>query len=159
MPPTLSVGDRFWRRWAGWTRLQGAECSISRANPSAITGLTEPAAADRGLIPDAAIRSGGVPADTQQIQPGEDAMCLGIPAQVLEVDRFDDLGIVEGKVDFSGVQKQVNLSFTPEVEPGDWVVVHVGFSISVLDEEEARRTLEYLRELGEMEVPEGRRPH
>ena len=86
-------------------------------------------------------------------------MCLGIPAQVLEVNRFDDLGIVEGKVDFSGVQKQVNLSFTPEVEPGDWVVVHVGFSISVLDEEEARRTLDYLRELGEMEVPEGRTPH
>lgn len=86
-------------------------------------------------------------------------MCLGIPAQVLEVNRFDDLGIVEGKVDFSGVQKQVNLSFTPEVEPGDWVVVHVGFSISVLDEDEARRTLEYLRELGEMEVPEGRPPH
>ena len=85
-------------------------------------------------------------------------MCLGIPAQVLEVNRFDDLGIVEGKVDFSGVQKQVNLSFTPEVEPGDWVVVHVGFSISVLDEEEARRTLDYLRELGEMEVPEGRTP-
>ena len=86
-------------------------------------------------------------------------MCLGIPAQVLEVNRFDDLGIVEGKVDFSGVQKQVNLSFTPEVEPGDWVVVHVGFSISVLDEEEARRTLDYLRELGEMDVPEGRTPH
>jgi hydrogenase expression/formation protein HypC len=86
-------------------------------------------------------------------------MCLGIPAQVIEVHRMGDLGIVEGKVDFSGVQKQVNLSFTPEVEVGDWVVVHVGFSISVLDEEEARTTLGYLRELGELEAAKDQPPN
>jgi hydrogenase expression/formation protein HypC len=79
-------------------------------------------------------------------------MCLGIPAKVIEVTRHEGLGIVEGKVDFSGVQKQVNLSFTPEVEVGEWVVVHVGFSISILDEEEAQTTLKYLRELGELEA-------
>ena len=83
---------------------------------------------------------------------GEIAMCLGIPARVVEVNRFEGLGLVEGKVDFSGVQKTVNLSFTPEVEVGDYVVVHVGFSISVVDEDEALGTLEYLRELGELEA-------
>ena len=85
-------------------------------------------------------------------------MCLGIPAKVIEVTRHDGLDIVEGKVDFSGVQKPVNLSFTPEVEAGDWVVVHVGFSISVLDEQEALTTLEYLRELGELEAARDQTP-
>jgi hydrogenase expression/formation protein HypC len=85
-------------------------------------------------------------------------MCLGIPAQVIEVTRHEGLGIVEGTVDFSGVQKQINLSFTPEVEVGEWVVVHVGFSISILDEQEAMTTLEYLRELGEMEAANDQPP-
>ena len=85
-------------------------------------------------------------------------MCLGIPARVIEVMRHGDLGLVEGKVDFSGVQKQVNLSFTPEVEVGDYVVVHVGFSISVIDEEEALTTLAYLRELGELEAAKDQSP-
>ena len=76
-------------------------------------------------------------------------MCLGIPAKVIEVTRHEGLDIIEGKVDFSGVVKQINLSFTPEVQVDDWVVVHVGFSISILDEEEAQTTLGYLRELGE----------
>jgi hydrogenase expression/formation protein HypC len=84
-------------------------------------------------------------------------MCLGIPAKVVEVQRIADLGLVEGTVDFSGVQKRINLSFTPEVEVGDYVVVHVGFSISVVDEKEALTTLEYLRELGELES-EGQTP-
>ena len=65
--------------------------------------------------------------------------------------RLGDLGLVQGKVDFSGVLKEVNLSFTPEVNVGDYVVVHVGFAISVVDEEEALTTLEYLRELGELQ--------
>ncbi len=80
-------------------------------------------------------------------------MCLGIPARVVEVTRFDGLGLVEGKVDFAGVIKQVNLSFTPEVEEGNYVVVHVGFAISIVDEEEALSTLDYLRELGALEAP------
>ena len=80
-------------------------------------------------------------------------MCLGIPAKVIEVERFEGLGLVQGKVDFSGVLKEINLSFTPEVEEGDYVVVHVGFAISIVDEEEALTTLEYLRELGEQLPP------
>ena len=86
-------------------------------------------------------------------------MCLGIPARVIEVRRLGDLGLVEGKVDFSGVQKPVNLSFTPEVEVGDYVVVHVGFAISVIDEKEALTTLDYLRELGELEAAKDQFPH
>lgn len=85
-------------------------------------------------------------------------MCLGIPAKVIEVNRFGDLAIVEGKVDFAGVKKQINLSFTPEVEVGNYVVVHVGFSISIIDEEQALTTLEYLRELGELEAAKDQPP-
>lgn len=76
-------------------------------------------------------------------------MCLGIPGKVIEVRRFDGLDIVEGRVDFGGVVRDVNLSFTPEVEQGQYVLVHVGFAISVIDEEEAAATLEYLAQLDE----------
>jgi hydrogenase expression/formation protein HypC len=77
-------------------------------------------------------------------------MCLGVPGKVVEVER-SDLGIVQGKVDFGGVVKQVNLSFTPEVEAGQYVVVHVGFAISTLDEQEAADALRYLEELGDLD--------
>jgi len=77
-------------------------------------------------------------------------MCLGVPGKGLEVTR-SDLGIVSGKVEFGGIVKDVNLSYTPEVEPGQYVVVHVGFSISALDEEEARRVFRYLEEIGDLE--------
>ena len=73
-------------------------------------------------------------------------MCLGIPGKVIEV-RGSDLGLLSGKVDFGGVAREVNLSYTPDVQPGQWVVVHVGFAISTLDEEEARSVFRYLEEL------------
>ena len=82
-------------------------------------------------------------------------MCLGIPGKVIEIRRFGDLGLVEGKVEFSGIVKEVNLSYTPEVEEGQYVVVHVGFAISILDEEDALKTLEYLEQLGELIEREG----
>lgn len=78
-------------------------------------------------------------------------MCLGVPGKVVELQRDDALHLVSGKVSFGGILKQVNLSYTPEVKVGDYVVVHVGFSISVIDEEEARRVFDYLEELGEVE--------
>ena len=78
-------------------------------------------------------------------------MCLGVPGQILEIRREDDLGLVEGKVRFGGIVKEVNLSYTPEVKVGDYVVVHVGFSISRLDEAEADRVFRYLEEIGELE--------
>jgi len=68
-------------------------------------------------------------------------MCLGVPGQILE--RVDaDLA----RVDFTGVRRTVNVAFTPEAEPGDWVLVHVGFALARIDEEEARATLALLGE-------------
>mgnify|MGYP003492853797 CR=1 FL=1 len=60
------------------------------------------------------------------------------------------IGVVLGKVDFSGVVKEVCLAYTPEVEAGQWVVVHVGFAISLIDETEARKVFQYLEEFGEL---------
>lgn len=83
-------------------------------------------------------------------------MCLGIPGKVIEVRRFEGLDIVEGRVDFGGMAREVNLSFTPEVEEGQYVLVHVGFAISVIDEAEAAATLEYLAQLDDIlasEIP------
>jgi hydrogenase expression/formation protein HypC len=68
-----------------------------------------------------------------------DGMCLGIPARVLE---RQDGGLA--KVDFGGVRRSVSVAFTPNVEPGDWVLVHVGFALATIDEDEAQATLELL---------------
>ncbi len=78
-------------------------------------------------------------------------MCLGVPGKVVAIERDDALHLVSGKVSFGGILKQVNLSYTPDVKIGDYVVVHVGFSISVIDEAEARRVFDYLEELGELD--------
>lgn len=79
-------------------------------------------------------------------------MCLGVPACVLSVSE----GVVRsGRADFGGVIREVNLAYVPEVQVGDWVIVHVGFAISRLDEDEARRTFELLSEIApEIRVPE-----
>ena len=60
-----------------------------------------------------------------------------------------------GKVSFGGVVKNVNLAYLPDAEVGDYVVVHVGFAISRLDEEEAKKVFEYIQEIGELELAEG----
>lgn len=75
-------------------------------------------------------------------------MCLGIPGEVLSIDRNDPM-MPSARVSFSGVVKQVCLSYAPEAQVGDYVVVHVGFAISRLDPEEARKTLHYLEQIGE----------
>jgi hydrogenase expression/formation protein HypC len=77
-------------------------------------------------------------------------MCLGVPGRVVEVVP-NALGIPTGKVDFAGIVKEVCFAYTPEVEVGEYVVVHVGFAISKIDEEEARRVFGYLREMGDLE--------
>ncbi len=76
-------------------------------------------------------------------------MCLAIPGKVLSVEGDDVLR--SGKVNFAGVVKQVNLCYVPEAKEGDYVVVHVGFAISVIDEAEAMRVFEYLRSIDDME--------
>jgi hydrogenase expression/formation protein HypC len=76
-------------------------------------------------------------------------MCLGIPGRVIEVR--DEAGLAMGKVDFGGVRKDACLAYLPEVEVGDYVIVHVGFAISQVDEAEALRTLEMLDRMGVVE--------
>jgi len=69
-------------------------------------------------------------------------VCLGIPGRIVSV--IDD-GLRVGTVDFDGVRRSVCLAYTPEADVDDFVIVHVGFAISVVDEEEAARTLAVLR--------------
>jgi hydrogenase expression/formation protein HypC len=75
-------------------------------------------------------------------------MCLAIPGRVLDIEG-DDPAFLRGRVDFSGIRKEVSFAYTPEVRPGDYVLVHVGFALQVIDEEEAIRSLETLDELFE----------
>jgi hydrogenase expression/formation protein HypC len=77
-------------------------------------------------------------------------MCLGIPGKI--VDRRDDAGLAVGTVDFGGVRREVCLAYVAdEVEVGDYVVVHVGFAITKVDEQEAHRTFEVLREMSQLD--------
>jgi hydrogenase expression/formation protein HypC len=77
-------------------------------------------------------------------------MCLGIPGRIVE--RRDDGGLAVGTVDFGGVRREVCLAYVAdEVEVGDYVIVHVGFAISKVDEQEARRTFEVLREMSQLD--------
>jgi hydrogenase expression/formation protein HypC len=79
-------------------------------------------------------------------------MCLGIPGRVIEIR--DDGGLAMGKVDFGGVRKEACLAYIPEIQLGDYVIVHVGFAISRLDEEEALKTLEILATMGDLVTQE-----
>jgi len=77
-------------------------------------------------------------------------MCLGIPGRIL--DTRDDRGLLMGTVDFGGVKREVCLAYVaPDVAVGNYVVVHVGFAISKVDEAEAKRTFEVLREMSQLE--------
>lgn len=73
-------------------------------------------------------------------------MCLAIPGKVLEIEERDGSRI--GKVQFGGIVRQVAFTFVPEVRVGDYVMVHVGFAISIVDAEEAERTYEILQNMG-----------
>lgn len=75
-------------------------------------------------------------------------MCLGVPGQVTQI-RPDALGMTMGRVDFGGIGKEVCLAYVPEVKVGDYVLVHVGFALSLVDPAEAKRTFELLEAMGE----------
>ena len=84
-------------------------------------------------------------------------MCLAVPGKVIEIEGEGELRT--GRVDFSGVKRQASLAYVPEVKIGDYVLVHVGFAISRIDEEAAHETLEALRQMGELaELEEGQEP-
>jgi hydrogenase expression/formation protein HypC len=71
-------------------------------------------------------------------------MCLAIPGQLLEVKETEDPFFRTGRVSFEGIVKEIQLACTPEARLGDYVLVHVGFAIAVIDEAEALRTLELI---------------
>ncbi|WP_297791311.1 HypC/HybG/HupF family hydrogenase formation chaperone [uncultured Marinobacter sp.] len=73
-------------------------------------------------------------------------MCLAVPGRLISIDGDDPL-TRQGRVDFGGVIKSVNLAYVPEVQEQDYVLVHVGFAITVVDPLEAERVFEYLRTL------------
>lgn len=83
-------------------------------------------------------------------------MCLGVPGKVIAIEP-DPNGMTMGKVSFAGIVKEVCLAYTPDVQIGDYVIVHVGFAISQVDEQEAMAVFKYLEEieeLGELEIPQ-----
>jgi hydrogenase expression/formation protein HypC len=82
-------------------------------------------------------------------------MCLAVPGEILTVQGDDPL-TRQGRVRFGGVVREINLAFVPEAGVGDYVLVHVGLAIGVVDPEEAARIFEHLREIGELnELEEG----
>ena len=76
-------------------------------------------------------------------------MCLAVPGKIVEIYQAD--GLKMGKVDFGGVVRETCLEYVPQAEVGDYVVIHVGFAISMVSEEEAQATLETLREIMRLE--------
>ena len=77
-------------------------------------------------------------------------MCLAVPGKILSISSDDPLTRT-GRVSFGGIVKEVNLAFVPEAVVDGYVIVHVGFAISTLDEKEAGQVFEYLRQIGELE--------
>lgn len=77
-------------------------------------------------------------------------MCLAVPGKILSIEGSDAV-FRRGRVNFGGIVKDVSLAYVPEAKLGDYVLVHVGFALSVVDEEEANKVFKYLREMGELE--------
>ena len=79
-------------------------------------------------------------------------MCLAIPGKIESITGTDaDVMNIKGKVNFGGTLKEVSLAYVPQAKVGDYVIVHVGFALSIVDPEEALKTFEYLKEMGELE--------
>jgi hydrogenase expression/formation protein HypC len=76
-------------------------------------------------------------------------MCLAIPGKIVSISGDEPLQRT-GRIDFAGIFKQVSLAFVPEAKVGDYVIVHVGFAISRVDEEEAHKVFEYLKEMEDL---------
>lgn len=87
-------------------------------------------------------------------------MCLAIPGKLIDVATSNE-GVRMGRANFGGIVKQVCLEYTPDAGAGDYVLVHVGFALSKVDQEEATRTyrlLEEMKQLGELETPDDLEP-
>lgn len=80
-------------------------------------------------------------------------MCLGVPGQIIRIDE-SPVGMTMGLVSFGGVTKEICLAYVPEAVVGDYVLVHVGFAISKIDEEHANDIWAAIKEMGELDGPE-----
>jgi len=76
-------------------------------------------------------------------------MCLAVPGKIVSIEDRDPM-MRAGRVNFGGIVKQVNLSFVPEAEIDDYVIVHVGFALSIVDAKEALQVFEYLKSMDEL---------
>ncbi len=76
-------------------------------------------------------------------------MCLGIPGKIVEISQKNEIPM--GRIDFGGVIKEVCLAYVPEARVGDYALIHVGFAISLMDEEEAQETLKLIKEVVDFE--------
>jgi len=76
-------------------------------------------------------------------------MCLAVPGKVISIETDDELSRL-GKVSFGGILKEINLTLVPEAGIGSYVLVHAGFAINIINEEEANQTFEYLRQIEEL---------
>ena len=74
-------------------------------------------------------------------------MCLGVPGRIIEIYKSGDLPM--GKIDFGGVVREACLAYIPEAKVGDYTVIHVGFALHIIDEDEAKETLELLNQLAQ----------
>ncbi|MCB1068792.1 MAG: HypC/HybG/HupF family hydrogenase formation chaperone [Kiritimatiellae bacterium] len=77
-------------------------------------------------------------------------MCLAIPGKVMSIEG-DEPMLRAGQVQFGGITRKVSLAYVPEVKLGDYVLVHVGFALNIVDEEEANRVFELLKEMDELD--------
>jgi hydrogenase expression/formation protein HypC len=80
-------------------------------------------------------------------------MCLGVPGKIIEI--YDSDGLMMGKVDFGGAVREACLEYLPDIQVGEYVVVHVGFAISAVSEEDAQETLALLQEISDIEAELG----
>lgn len=76
-------------------------------------------------------------------------MCLAVPGKLISIEAGTELERT-GRVSFGGIVKEVSFAYVPEAKVGDYVIVHVGFALSIVDEEEAQRVFEYLEQMGEL---------
>lgn len=81
-------------------------------------------------------------------------MCLAIPGKIATIVVDENFGFRSGKVEFGGIRRDVCLSYLPDAQIGDYVLVHVGFALTIIDEQEAERVYEFLSGLGQLEERE-----
>ena len=83
-------------------------------------------------------------------------MCLGVPAKIMELYEKD--GLQMARVDFGGVVRETCLAYVPEAKVGDYCIVHVGFALNLISEEEAKETMELLRQITDLTTEIGPDP-